>query len=85
MLFFSSSAHRRHFLRPLFIAISVTVIYVAIIPGVQGRNIMKFYDRESEIESILEKNTGGFLDRLENEYNIIKRVKPVFAKEKSRT
>ncbi|MCD6584205.1 MAG: ATP-binding protein [Desulfobacteraceae bacterium] len=39
----------------------------------------------SEIESILEKNTGGYLDRLENEYNIIKRVKPVFAKEKSRT
>jgi hypothetical protein len=38
----------------------------------------------SEIESILEKNVGGYLDRLENEYNIIKRVKPIFAKEGSR-
>jgi len=39
----------------------------------------------SEIESILEKNIGGYLDRLENEYTIIKKVKPVFAKEGSRT
>ena len=38
----------------------------------------------SEIESILEKNVGGYLDRLENEYNIIKKVKPIFAKEGSR-
>ncbi|MHB8232723.1 MAG: ATP-binding protein [bacterium] len=38
----------------------------------------------SEIESILEKNIGGYLDRLENEYNIIKRVKPIFAKEGGR-
>lgn len=38
----------------------------------------------SEIESILEKNTGGYLDRLENEYNIIKRVRPIFAKEGGR-
>lgn len=39
----------------------------------------------SEIESILEKNIGGYLDRLENEYTIIKKVKPIFAKEGSRT
>jgi len=39
----------------------------------------------SEIESILGKNVGGYLDRLENEYTIIKRVKPIFAKEGSRT
>jgi len=39
----------------------------------------------SEIESILEKNVGGYLDRLENEYTIIKKVKPIFAKEGSRT
>jgi len=32
-----------------------------------------------EIESILNKNIGGYLDRLENEYNIIKSVKPVFS------
>ncbi len=38
-----------------------------------------------EIESILEKNVGGYLDRLENEYTIIKRVKPIFAKDGSRT
>ncbi len=38
----------------------------------------------SEIESILEKNIGGYLDRLENEYNIIKRVRPIFAKEGGR-
>ena len=39
----------------------------------------------SELESILEKNIGGYLDRLENEYTIIKKVKPIFAKEGSRT
>lgn len=38
----------------------------------------------SEIESILEKNIGGYLDRLENEYTIIKKIKPIFAKEGSR-
>jgi AAA+ ATPase superfamily predicted ATPase len=39
----------------------------------------------SEIESILGKNIGGYLDRLENEYTIIKKIKPIFAKEGSRT
>lgn len=39
----------------------------------------------SQIESILGKNIGGYLDRLENEYTIIKKVKPIFAKEGSRT
>ncbi|RRS30902.1 MAG: ATPase [Epsilonproteobacteria bacterium (ex Lamellibrachia satsuma)] len=39
----------------------------------------------SEIESILEKNIGGYLDRLENEYTIIKKIKPIFAKEGSRS
>ncbi|MCW8820677.1 MAG: ATPase, partial [Sulfurovum sp.] len=39
----------------------------------------------SELESILDKNIGGYLDRLENEYTIIKKVKPIFAKEGSRT
>ena len=38
-----------------------------------------------EIESILDKNVGGYLDRLENEYSIIKKVKPIFATEGSRT
>jgi len=38
-----------------------------------------------EIEGILDKNVGGYLDRLENEYTIIKKVKPIFAKEGSRT
>ncbi|MEA3314962.1 MAG: ATP-binding protein, partial [Campylobacterota bacterium] len=39
----------------------------------------------TEIESILEKNIGGYLDRLENEYSIIKKIKPMFAKEGSRS
>ena len=39
----------------------------------------------SELESILEKNIGGYLDRLENEYRVIKKIKPMFAKEGSRT
>ena len=39
----------------------------------------------SDIESILEKNIGGYLDRLENEYSIIRKIKPMFAKEGSRS
>jgi AAA+ ATPase superfamily predicted ATPase len=39
----------------------------------------------TDIESILGKNIGGFLDRLENEYTIIKKIKPIFAKEGSRS
>jgi len=38
----------------------------------------------SEIESIIGKNVGGYLDRLQNEYSIIKKVKPILAKEGSR-
>jgi len=34
----------------------------------------------SEIESVLEKNVGGFLDKLENEYQIISSVRPIFSK-----
>ena len=37
-----------------------------------------------EIESILEREVGGYLDRLENVYNIIEKVKPMFAKEGGR-
>ncbi len=39
----------------------------------------------SEIESILERNVGGYLDRLENEYSIIRKIKPIFAKDGSKT
>jgi AAA+ ATPase superfamily predicted ATPase len=39
----------------------------------------------SEIESILEKNVGGFLDRLEKEYQIIRSVRPLFSKQGSRS
>ncbi|MFZ2889470.1 ATP-binding protein [Sulfuricurvum sp.] len=39
----------------------------------------------SAIESILERNIGGYLDRLENEYTVIRKIKPVLAKEGSRT
>ncbi len=38
----------------------------------------------SQIESILEKNIGGYLERLENDYTLIKKIKPIFAKEGSR-
>ena len=33
-----------------------------------------------EIESVLQKDIGGFLNRLENEYRLVKRTRPVFAK-----
>jgi len=38
----------------------------------------------SEIESILEKNISGHLVRLENDYNIIKSIKPINAKPNSK-
>jgi len=38
-----------------------------------------------DIESIMETQTGGFLDRLENEYGLIKKVRPILAKPGSRT
>jgi hypothetical protein len=34
----------------------------------------------TEIESILEIQTGGFLDRLENDYALIKKIRPLMAK-----
>jgi len=37
-----------------------------------------------DMESILQKDIGGYLERLEREYSVIKRVKPIFAKEGSR-
>ena len=38
----------------------------------------------SEIESVLGRNIGGYLDRLENVYDIIKRVKPIGSKSASK-
>jgi AAA+ ATPase superfamily predicted ATPase len=38
----------------------------------------------SEIESILERNISGHLDRLENDYSIIKSIKPINAKPNSK-
>jgi len=38
----------------------------------------------AEIQSILDKDIGGYLDRLEKEYSIIKRIKPIFAKKDGR-
>jgi AAA+ ATPase superfamily predicted ATPase len=37
-----------------------------------------------EIESILEINTGGFLERLESSYGLIQKVRPILAKPTSR-
>ncbi|MEZ4830131.1 MAG: ATP-binding protein [Bacteroidia bacterium] len=37
-----------------------------------------------EIQSVLQKDIGGYLDLLENEYKIIQRVQPIFSKPGSR-
>lgn len=34
----------------------------------------------SEIESVIQSNVGGFLDRLEKDYDLIQKVRPVFSK-----
>jgi AAA+ ATPase superfamily predicted ATPase len=39
---------------------------------------------KKEIESVLQKNISGHLYRLENDYNIIKSIKPIFAKPNSK-
>jgi uncharacterized protein len=39
----------------------------------------------SDMESILGKNIGGYLGRLESEYSLIRKVKPILAKEGSRS
>ncbi|WP_320019781.1 ATP-binding protein [Labilibaculum manganireducens] len=38
-----------------------------------------------EMESVLEINIGGFLNRLESDYGLIKKVKPIFSKPNSRS
>jgi AAA+ ATPase superfamily predicted ATPase len=38
-----------------------------------------------EIESIMEMPVGGFLDRLENEFDLITKVRPIFSKPNSRS
>jgi AAA+ ATPase superfamily predicted ATPase len=38
-----------------------------------------------EIESILEMQTGGFLDRLDNEFGLITKVRPILSKPNSRS
>lgn len=39
---------------------------------------------QSEIDSIIEKNTGAYLVNLEKEYSLIKKSKPMFSKPQSR-
>ena len=39
----------------------------------------------AEIESILEMQAGGFLDRLENEFNLIRKVRPILDKPSGRS
>jgi AAA+ ATPase superfamily predicted ATPase len=34
----------------------------------------------SEIESILEVSVGGYLERMENDFNLIQRIRPIFSK-----
>ncbi|PID48124.1 MAG: ATPase [Proteobacteria bacterium] len=34
----------------------------------------------SEIEGVLGRNIGGYLEKLENDYTIIKKIRPIFAK-----
>lgn len=40
--------------------------------------------KQSEIDSIIGKNTGAYLSNLEKEYSLIKRYKPIFSKPESR-
>lgn len=39
----------------------------------------------SEMESILGTTVGGYLDRLENDFNLIRKVRPIFAKQGSKS
>ena len=54
-------------------------IYFSILSLISSSKTSK-----SEIESILEKNISGHLNRLENDYSIIKRIKPIGAKANSK-
>jgi hypothetical protein len=47
--------------------------------------IASSHTSRSEIESVLEKNVGGFLDKLEKEYQIISNVRPVLSKQGTRS
>lgn len=38
----------------------------------------------TEIESVMEMKVGGFLDRLENEYGLIQKIRPILAKPNGR-
>lgn len=38
------------------------------------------HNARPDIEAVLGMQTGGFLDRLENEYNIIRKIRPILAK-----
>lgn len=38
---------------------------------------------QSEIDSIIEKNTGRYLDTLETEYSLVKKLRPIWAKPNS--
>lgn len=40
-------------------------------------------NKQSEIDSIIEKNTGRYLDTLENEYSLIQKIRPMWAKPSS--
>lgn len=40
--------------------------------------------RRNEIESILQKNVGGYLERLEKDYAVSKKFKPINAKPESK-
>lgn len=40
-------------------------------------------NKQSEIDSIIEKNTGRYLDTLENEYSLIQKIRPMWAKPNS--
>jgi AAA+ ATPase superfamily predicted ATPase len=40
--------------------------------------------KQSEIDSIIGKNTGAYLSNLEKEYSLIRRYKPIFSKPESR-
>lgn len=64
-----------------------------LLVGEFGRKFQVYYsilqliasglNSQSEIDSIIEKNTGRYLDTLENEYSLISKLRPMWAKPNS--
>ena len=47
--------------------------------------ISQGYTTQSEIDSVIQKNTGAYLANLKNVFNVVKVIRPLYAKENSRS